>query len=35
MRDILMHTAAADLGVELPSNDPVEDPPRAELESHQ
>ena len=35
MRDILMHTAVADLGVELPITDLVEDPAHAELESHQ
>ena len=31
----LMHTAIADLGVALPSTDPVEDPAHAELERRQ
>jgi hypothetical protein len=35
MRDILMHTIVATLGIELPSPDLVRDPVRAELESHQ
>lgn len=32
---ILMHTAVADLGVEVPITDLAEDPAHAELESHQ